>query len=177
MPQRRVPPHTRRLTRDEAQRLGVSHAAKRRVSTNVKNVTRSTKTYTDREAHTAKVRARELKTARTPAEKAKARKMTREAYTARRVRPYTTTKGKSGIAYRDLSKADFYKFLKRHKGQEIVPQFYAERQKYRVGQPQWSQGTRVLAEEIGDDDDLDTALEAWGFTSEPTRFGFDVVAT
>lgn len=54
---------TRRLTKTEAARLGVSHKAKRRVSVDVKKVTRSTRLYTDREVAEARIRERiELQT-------------------------------------------------------------------------------------------------------------------
>jgi hypothetical protein len=52
----RVPRHTRRLTREEAARHGVSFSAKRQVRADIKRVTKSTKLFTDREVATAKIR-------------------------------------------------------------------------------------------------------------------------
>lgn len=51
-----VPQHTRRLTREEAARRGVSFSAKRQVRADIKRVTKRTKLYTDREVATAKIR-------------------------------------------------------------------------------------------------------------------------
>jgi hypothetical protein len=51
-----VPQHTRRLTREEAARRGVSFSAKRQVRAEIKRVTQRTKLYTDREVATAKIR-------------------------------------------------------------------------------------------------------------------------
>jgi hypothetical protein len=51
-----VPQHTRRLTREEAAKRGVSISAKRQVRADIKRVTKRTQLYTDREVATAKIR-------------------------------------------------------------------------------------------------------------------------
>jgi hypothetical protein len=51
-----VPQRTRRLTREEAARRGISFSAKRQVRSDIKRVTKRTKLFTDREVATAKIR-------------------------------------------------------------------------------------------------------------------------
>jgi hypothetical protein len=46
---RKIPAKTRRLTRQEAERLGVSYTAKRRVDASLQRITKRTALYTDRE--------------------------------------------------------------------------------------------------------------------------------
>jgi len=55
-PDRHIPRHMRRLTREEAALRGVSFSAKRQVRADIKRITKRTKLYTDREVGTAKIR-------------------------------------------------------------------------------------------------------------------------
>ncbi len=89
-PVSRVPKKTRRLTRAEAAKLGISYSAKRRVNANVKRVTSRTKTYTDRQVFQATHGA------------------TKEAVTATKFEDL----GKAGLQYKNLTRAQVGRVLK-----------------------------------------------------------------
>jgi hypothetical protein len=170
----------RRLTRDEAARLGVSYGAKRQVAAGVKRVTKSTKLYSNREAHEATIKARARANATTPKERRAASKLTKERYAERRTQSFFTKGGKEVKSYNDLSEKEFFRVLKRAGNKQVVPHFLAERNSQggsgTHGKPKWSSGSRIEADEISDPDDLEDWLDRWGFTSVPTRYGVQVVS-
>lgn len=100
-------PHEfRRLTRAEANRLGVSYSAKHQVAKNVKRVTSKTKTYTNR-------KAQELRTG----EK-------RETFSAQRIEKVKLKNEKFGVTqsthYKGLSKQNLIRVLKKNQGKFVV---------------------------------------------------------
>lgn len=115
----RVPKKTRRLTRDEAARLGVSYGAKRRVNASVKNVTKTTRLYTDRQVAEASIKRRALEAATTLGAKRKARKLNREKYEKSRVETRKLKSGGTVTEYKNLTKAQLMKRL-RASGQKAV---------------------------------------------------------
>lgn len=89
------PKKFRRLTRAEASRLGKSYGAKHQVDARIKRVTKATKTYTNR-------KAAELRT-----------KTKREVYTKSRFETKHLQKGGTSRVYKNLSKADLMRRLKK----------------------------------------------------------------
>lgn len=91
-PLKKTPTVTRRLTKAEAARLGISHKAKRRVDASLKRVTSKTKLYTDRDIAEAKLGR------------------SKEAYTAFRI----SKPDKSGaITYRNVKQSEHFRLAKR----------------------------------------------------------------
>jgi hypothetical protein len=109
---KRVPSETRRLTKAEAHRLGVSHSAKRRVSKSVKHVTRKTVLYTDRQVAEARLRVRTGN-----------KKITREAASKANIEQRTLKKGGKVIEFKKLDKAALFKLLRKYKDKLVLLHF------------------------------------------------------
>jgi hypothetical protein len=107
-----VPAETRRLTRAEASRLGVSYSAKRRVNKSVKHVSRKTRLYTDREVATARVRV-----------KTGDKKATRESASEANIEKRTLKKGGNVIEFKKLNKAALFKLLRKYKNNIVMLHF------------------------------------------------------
>jgi hypothetical protein len=109
---KRVPSETRRLTRAEASRLGVSYGAKRRVSKSVKHVTRKTVLYTDRQVATAKLR---VKTGN--------KKATRENVSKANIEERSLKKGGRVIEFKKLNHSQLTKLLKKYRDKFVMLHF------------------------------------------------------
>lgn len=172
----------RRLTRDEATRAGVSYGSKHQVAASVPKgkATARSKLYTNRQYHEALIKARARALATSAKERRAASKQTKEKYSGRRNQTYTTKHGKEVKVFNDLSKKEFFRRVKRAHGRNIVPHFLAERHSRGAsgthGEPKWSSGTQIAADELDNDEELDFWLEQWGFTSDPVRYGLQIVS-
>jgi hypothetical protein len=109
---KRVPSETRRLTRSEASRLGVSYGAKRRVNKSVKHVTHKTVLYTDRQVATAKLVRRTGN-----------KKITRESASKSNTERRTLKKGGNVIEFKRLSSAELFKNLKKYRDKIVLLHF------------------------------------------------------
>lgn len=112
---------TRRLTKAEATRLGVSHKAKRRVSVEVKKVTRSTRLYTDREIATARIRQRiEHHTG-----KRLKGIVSREKYAILR-KEYRTLKGQAGVVieFKNLDIDQLFALIRKYRDHVGIVKFF-----------------------------------------------------
>lgn len=108
----------RRLTKVEAARVGVSYGAKRQVPATLKRVTSSTKTYSNREAHTAVIRAN--------ASGKGARSVTKEKYAKSRVTRTKTQGGVEVITRNNLSPRELRRVLKQAGNRPVVLVMRAE---------------------------------------------------
>lgn len=109
----RVPRETRRLTRSEARRRGVSFSAKRRVRIGIK-VTSKTKLYTDRQVAEVKLK------------KKLGKRVTKEFFTKTRVH-FRSIKATGGVIveYDNLTKPQLFKKLKKHSHNDVIIKFKA----------------------------------------------------
>lgn len=166
----RVPHNTRRLTRAEAKRLGVSYGAKRQVRTGVK-VTSATKLYTNRQVATAKIKA-----------KTKGKFVTKEHFTKGRVE-FRTIKASGGVIveYKDLTKPALFKKLRKHRYNDVMVKFSGSDGKrgamYKgrdIGEEDWySADARISADELLDEENWVMFLED-NEVSGDLRFGLIV---
>jgi uncharacterized protein (DUF2147 family) len=151
---KRVPSETRRLTRAEASRLGVSYGAKRRVSKSVKHVTRKTVLYTDRQVATAKLRA-----------KTGNKKATRESAHKANVETRTLKKGGEVIEYKNLTAQNLHKMLRKYRDKQVILHFKgggsaAMYDGKHLAAGQWVSGAdRIYARELLDPHNFDQYLE------------------
>jgi hypothetical protein len=166
---KRVPSETRRLTRSEASRLGVSYGAKRRVSKSVKHVTRKTVLYTDRQVATSKLR---VKTGNKKATRESAHKANVEERTLK-------NSGNKVIEFKNLDKANFHKMLRKYRDKVVMVHFKGGEagQDYkgsRLGTGQWVSGhERILARELLDSANFDDYMDGSG-VDEIKTFGLIV---
>jgi hypothetical protein len=109
---KRVPSETRRLTRSEASRLGVSYGAKRRVSKSVKHVTRRTVLYTDRQVATAKLVRRTGN-----------KKITREKASKANIETRSLKKGGKVIEFKKLDAPALFKLLRKYRDKLVMLRF------------------------------------------------------
>lgn len=148
-----VPAQTRRLTRDEAAKLGVSYGAKRRVKLGVK-VTRKTRLYTDREVAQAKIG------------------QTKELYTRERVQVVERKSGGTSRHFNNLHKAQLFKILRANRDRPVTLRLYGPRHGSRYdGTAGWTSGPETDAETLLDDFAAyldETSVE------DPTLFGLTV---
>lgn len=151
---RRVPA-TRRLTRAEAARVGVSYSAKRRVKVGVK-VTRRTRLYTDREVAQSKIG------------------VSKERYTKERVQVVKRKDGGTSRHYADLHKAQLMKLLHRYRDHEVTLRMFGARagRKY-DGTDGWASGPPTDADTLLDPEGLDEYL-ALTAVDEPKLYGLTV---
>lgn len=177
---KRVPRNTRRLTREEAARKGVSFSSKHRVSASVKRVTAKTPTYTDRQWAEASIRARRKAAAATPKERREAAHLTKERFAASRFETYDRKKAGGGRetvrVYSGLSKAQLMKILRKNRKAVVSLSFDAVRSG-RTGRPGsgnpnehgWSTGVEAEAYDlIGPN--LADYLDAMGVEDEPLEY-------
>lgn len=149
---RAIPVKTRRLTKAEAARLGISHKAKQRVAANVKRVTRSTPKYSDREVANFVLSAK------------RGVHTTKERETKFKFSRFKKKSGGETIEFKDLSKAQLFKKLKKYKDKPV-------RFKFGGGGPAGGAGgghAKYEDKDIGDDDwytsqeyDAQQALDHW----------------
>jgi hypothetical protein len=109
---RRVPSETRRLTRVEASRLGVSYGAKRRVNKSVKHVTSKTVLYTDRQVATEKL-----------VRKTGNKKITREKASQANIEERSLKKGGRVIEFKKLDRSQLTKLLKKYRNKLVMLHF------------------------------------------------------
>jgi hypothetical protein len=109
---KRVPSETRRLTRSEASRLGVSYGAKRRVNKSVKHVTHKTVLYTDRQVAEARLRVRTGD-----------KKITREKAAKANTETRSLKKGGKVIEFKKLDKAALFKLLRKYRDKLVMLHF------------------------------------------------------
>jgi hypothetical protein len=110
-----VPAETRRLTRAEASRLGVSYSSKRRVNKSVPKgkATKRNRLYTDREVAEARIR-----------KKTGDKKATRESASIANIEHRTLKKSGSGvIEFKKQSKAQLIKNLKKYRDKYVILHF------------------------------------------------------
>lgn len=149
----RVPAHTRRLTREEAGRLGVSYSAKRQVRVGVK-ITKRTRTYSDRQVAQRKIGR------------------SKERYTRERVQVVTRKEGGTSRHFNNLHKAHLMKLLKRYRDRPVTLRMYGARHGRRYdGSPGWTSGPETDAETLLDD--FDAYLEETA-VDEPSLYGLTV---
>jgi hypothetical protein len=149
-----VPAETRRLTRAEASRLGVSYSAKRRVNKSVKHVSRKTRLYTDREVATARVR---VKTGNKKATRESAAKANREERTLK--------KGGHVIEFKNLTSAQLFKTLRKYRDKVVILHFQSSGSAsmydgHTIAAGSWVSGAeRITARELLTEDGFDEYLE------------------
>lgn len=146
----------RRLTRDEAKRKGVSYTSKHMVDAKIKRVTKATKTYTNR-------KAAELRT-----------KVKREVYTKSRFETKKLKLGGISRVYKNLSKPDLFKRLKKeHKDTDVVLYALGDRSggNYeKTKGPVWSAIVNTTVENVnGEPDYFDRLLKRANVT-HATKF-------
>lgn len=181
IPKTRAPSKTRRLRKGE---YGYSPTAKRRVDLRVKHVTAATKTYSDRQAATARI----LRIARATGAKfetvVKGKKAfkpirSKEAYTrSRKPIARETKSGGRQSTYNNLSKRDLNKLLRENRKRRVVLIIHADRSgaNYKNKGPVWTHGiSQVDAETLLDGESFDAYLRASSITSRPNRFGLEVL--
>ena len=127
-----MPPKLRKLTRDEAARLGVSYTSKRRVDASIKRVTKRTRLYTDRQVAEAKLG------------------MTKAEYTA--INKHRTVRkiihGKM-VHYTDLSEKQFFELLHKFHTNLVNPHFYIDdKTRYKEGGYNWISIEKIKASQI-----------------------------
>jgi hypothetical protein len=155
-------PETRRLTRNEAARLGVSYGAKRRVVIGVR-VTKRTRLYTDRQAFQAKIGT------------------TKEKFSAARIEKRTLKKGGGVVEYKGLSKPQLMKRLRASRTKLVMVKFTGNQagkgSKYKgkeIDDEEWfSADSRIEADELLDPDTFEQFLEDNDVSGSP-RFGLIV---
>jgi hypothetical protein len=177
---RLAPSKTRRLTRDEAERLGVKYSAKTRVREGAKRVSKRTPLYSDRQAHTASIKAKAILAAKSPKELREARRITKEKYRNSRIERRKTKRGVDVTEFKNLSKADLMKRLKAAGNREVMLKFTGgpgRKSSYKgreLEQDEWfSAMARIDAEELLDPEQFDEFLELNDIDGEP-RFGLIV---
>ena len=157
-----VPQKLRRLTREEASRLGVSYSAKRRIRASIKHPTSRTRLYTDREVAQSKLHK------------------TKETFT--RERRHASVSKKTGklisTYYEDIPKSEFFKLLKKYSNHFVIVVFKAEStlrgSRYdEENGPVWITGTsKILASDVIAH--YDDQLRRLKITSPPKRFALRV---
>lgn len=145
-------PKTRRLTRAEAKRLGVSWSAKRRVDAKLKTVTKRTKLYTDRQVAEAKHGKR------------------REIVAGEKKEIRTLKAGGTATEFKNLTKPNLIKVLKKYRQKIVILKFHgaegSRRSEYKgkdistSDDEQWfTAHERINAEELLDPDIFNDYLE------------------
>lgn len=146
------PKKFRRLTRAEASRLGKSYGAKHQVDASLKRVTKATKTYTNR-------KAQELRTGRK-----------REVFARERVEVRPLKSGGVAIEYKNLSKQNLMKLLKKYRKKIVLLKFHGQEGSRRAeykghdistsDDDQWfTAHERINADELLDSDEFEQYLE------------------
>ncbi len=106
---RQIPVKTRRLTRAEAARIGVSFKAKNRVSAAIPKgkATKRTARYTDREVENFRLSSILGKHTK------------KERVTQARISRFKTKAGSETLEFKNLSKAQLFKLLKKYKKEKV----------------------------------------------------------
>jgi hypothetical protein len=141
---RQAPAQTRRLTRSEASRLGVSYSAKRRVDARIKHVTRKTKLYTDRQVAESNL-----------ARKKGVKKISREAARKTNVEERKLKRGGEVIEYKAIGKPQLMKLLRKYQDKVVIIHSYVTDLSGLYGEKaltstQWVSGPRITARELLD---------------------------
>jgi len=167
-PRRGIPKKLRRLTRKEAAHVGVTYSSKRRVSANIKQVTKRTLLYTDREVAQAHIR----QIARTSGQKFK----TKETYTrSRREVVKTTETGKKIIHYNNLNKSQLIKLVKKYPDRRVYLVVHSERNADYGPGPRWSSLGMTDASTLLSETGFPKYLRAFNISSEPDRYALVVL--
>lgn len=163
---------------------GYSPTAKRRVALRVKRVTAKTKTFSDRQVATAKIKRAARATGAKYETKRKGKRIflpirSKEQYTASRTpRSRETKGGGQQSTYGNLSRRDLNKLLRANRNARVVLIIHADRsgERYRNKGAVWTHGvSQVDAETLLDSDSFDAYLRASSITSRPDRFGLEVL--